>query len=112
MLKTSQSSEKLSDNEGEKTLNQNRTSVQDSAEIIFAHQGNSTATFYTLAMFAGTWKKEDGVNVEEAQGEEGGDFAQSNVDDNSPSKAEEDEKQGGDVADANADPNSLSSAEC
>jgi len=26
-------------------------------------------------MFAGTWKKEDGVNVEEAQGEEGGDFA-------------------------------------
>ena len=54
----------------------------------------------------------DGVNEEEAQGEEGGDFAQSSVNDNSPSKAEEDEKQGGDEVEAIADDNSLSSAEC
>ena len=42
----------------------------------------------------------------------GGDFTKTSVDDNSPSKVEEDEKQGGDLVEANADNNSLSSAEC
>ena len=67
--------------------------------------------FYTLAMVAGMRKEEDDVN-EEAAGEVIGDFAKTSVDDNSPSKVEEDEKQGGDLVEANADNNSLSSAEC
>ena len=96
-----QSSEKFSDNVGEKTLHHNRTSVQDSAE-------NSTLSV-SFSMFAR--KKEEGVK-EKRQGEEGGNFAQTSADDNFPSKAEEDEKEGGDVVDANADDKSLSSVEC
>jgi len=106
----SQSSEKFSDYEGEKTLHHNRTSVQDSAEVILAsNQGNSTANIYALAMFEeeGRW-----CQRRRSSRGEGGDFAQPSVDDNSPSKAEEDEKQGGDVVDANADNKSRSSVEC
>lgn len=61
-------------------------------------------------MVAGMRKEEEDANEEEAQGEEGGIFIHTSVDDNSLSKVEEGKKQEGGVVDANADDNSLSSA--